>query len=169
MGKLSSLRIGTLNCQGLNDKYKRMAIFDMFQNSDLSIVFLQETKLKPDCHYQYSEEWTQGESIFNSIFGGKSGTAILLKGAGMKFCNGTKMLDLEGRVIAVDLEIFGEKFHAVNSYGPIDSRDKISYLNRFTWIVVYLQFGLGIIISHNLLGLIDILSDWIMIPSPNCR
>jgi len=91
MGKLSSLRIGTLNCQGLNDKYKRMAVFDMFQNSDLSIVFLQETKLKPDCHYQYSEEWAWGESIFNSICGGKSGTAILLKGIGIKFCNGTKI------------------------------------------------------------------------------
>jgi len=130
MGKLSALRVGTLNCQGLNDYYKRMAVFDMLQNSDLSIIFIQETKLKPDYHYKYSMEWTGGESIFNSVLGGKSGTAILLKGTGVKFCDGTKMLDLEGRVISVDIELQGSKFHLVNSYGPNENEQKISYLNR---------------------------------------
>ena len=53
MGKLSVLRVGTLNCQGLNDFYKRHAVLDYLQNSSISIFFLQETKLKPEHEIKY--------------------------------------------------------------------------------------------------------------------
>ncbi len=73
------IKVGSLNCQGLNDDYKRLALFDMLKNSDLHIVFLQETKLKPEFEYKYTREWHNHNCIFNSTVGGKSGTAILIK------------------------------------------------------------------------------------------
>ena len=124
MGKLSVLRVGTLNCHGLNDFYKRHAVLDYLQNSSISIFFLQETKIKPEHEIKYSREWNVGPCIFNSVTGRKSGTAVLLKGPGIRFCEGSKMMDIEGKVIAVDVEIFGSKFHVVNSYGPNASGEK---------------------------------------------
>ena len=52
-GKQSVLRVGTLNCQGLNEYYTRMALFESLKESNLAIIFLQETKLKPELEYKY--------------------------------------------------------------------------------------------------------------------
>ena len=129
MGRISKLRVGSLNCQGLNDFYKRTTIFQSLENSDLSVIFLQETKLKPELEYKYKREWG-GESIFNSTIGSKSGTAILINNPGIKVIHGTKMIDIEGRVIAVDVEFHGSRFHLVNSYGPNESNLKVPFFNR---------------------------------------
>ena len=74
---LTQIRVGSLNVRGINDFYKRAALFDWIKNSGLSIIFLQETKLQPEQEYKYKREW-DGDCIFNSVFGSKSGTAILL-------------------------------------------------------------------------------------------
>ena len=68
---MSILKIGTYNCQGLNDFYVRQALFEFFENSNLSIIFLQETKLKPENEEQYTNEWHNKNCIFNSISGRK--------------------------------------------------------------------------------------------------
>ena len=137
-GKLSVLKIGSLNCEGLNDYYKRMAVFHSLKESDLSIIFLQETKLQPELEYKYIKEWHNGNCIFNSTIGSKSGTAILVNTPAVKFLCGSKMVDIEGRVIAVDIEVYGSRVHLVNSYGPNDGRLRVAFLNR---IYLYLNSG----------------------------
>ena len=114
---MSILKVGTFNCRGLNDFYKRKAIFEFFENCNLSIIFLQETKLKPENEEQYINEWYNKNCIFNSTPGGKSGTAILFNTNAIKVIS-EPFIDIEGRVIAVDINIFGNVFHLVNSYGP---------------------------------------------------
>ena len=69
---MSILKIGTFNCQGINDYYTRRSLFDFFENSNLSIIFLQETKLKPENINEYTREWHNKNCIFNSIPGGKN-------------------------------------------------------------------------------------------------
>ena len=129
MGRISKLNIGSLNCRGLNEFYKRSSLFQELKDSELDVVFLQETKLKPELARQYEREWG-GEAIFNSTFGSKSGTAILISNPGIKLFHGTKMIDVEGRVIAIDMEFYGSRIHLVNSYGPNDSNLRIPFLNR---------------------------------------
>ena len=129
-GKQSVLKVGTLNCQGLNEYYTRMTLFHSLKESDLDIIFLQETKLKPELEYKYVKEWHNGSCIFNSMIGGKSGTAILVNSPAIKILFGSKMMDVEGRVIAIDIEFYGTTIHVVNSYGPNLSRLKIPFLNR---------------------------------------
>ena len=130
MGSVSALKIGSLNCQGINDYYTRMALFHFLKESDLSIIFLQETKLKPELEYKYNKEWHNGDCIFNSTIGSKSGTAILVNSPAVKLLYGSKMIDVEGRVIAIDIEVYGVRVHLVNSYGPNVSRLRIPFLNR---------------------------------------
>ena len=57
------------------------------------------------------------EAIFNSTIGGKSGTAILINNPVIKLLGGTKMIDVEGRVISVVIEMYGSRFNLVNAYG----------------------------------------------------
>ena len=62
------------------------------------------------------KEWGDNV-IWNSGQNNSKGVAILL-------CNSnivvkTKMQDFSGRIIAVDLSIFGEIFHVVNIYAPV--------------------------------------------------
>ena len=113
MGTRSVIKIGSLNCQGINDYYKRMALFDSLKNSGLSVVFLQETKLQPELEKKYIQEWNNGNCIFNSTVGSKSGTAILVNNPAIKIHFGSKLVDIEGRVISVDIEMYGIQFHLI--------------------------------------------------------
>ena len=138
MGSSNVLRVGSLNCQGINDYYTRMALFHSLKESDLSIIFLQETKLQPELEYKYIKEWHNGNCIFNSTIGSKSGTAILVNSPVIKILHGSKMIDVEGRVISVDVEVRGTLIHLVNSYGPNESRLRVPFLNR---MYLYLNSG----------------------------
>ena len=128
-GALSIIKVASLNCQGLNEYYKRMALFDYLKCSDLAVIFLQETKLKPENERKYMNEWHNGKCIFNSVVGGKSGTAILINHRGVEIA-GPSYIDVEGRVIAIDIVYFGCKFHVVNSYGPNNQDLRLAFINR---------------------------------------
>ena len=133
----SFLRIGSLNCQGINEYYKRATLFDYLKSTNLSIIYLQETRLKPENEIEYIREWHNHSCIFNSCGGGESGTAILFNLNSIKVVS-EKMTDVEGRVISVDVELSGDRFRLVNSYGPNDYHKKIPFLES-----LYVYFGTG--------------------------
>ena len=143
-----SIRIGSLNCRGLNNYYKRMAVFDFLRNSNLAIIFLQETKLKPEEEGQYIKEWHNHNCIFNSTVGGKSGTAILINVDYISILH-NRLRDVEGKVIAIDVSVQGDIFHLVNSYGPNDHELKVPFINR---LYLYLSSNKPIIWAgdHNI-------------------
>ena len=142
MGTRSVLKIGSLNCQGINDYYERMALFDNLKNSGLSVVFLQETRLRPEMEKMYIQEWHNRSCIFNSTIGAKSGTTILVNDPAIKIHYESKLVDIEGKVISVDMEMCGNQFHFINSYGPNESKLKLPFLNR---LYLYLNSGKPII------------------------
>ena len=72
-----NVKIASLNVRGICDDIKRKLLFDKFKESDITIFCLQETKLDPKKEFDYLNEWTYGPSFFNSVRGGKCGTAIL--------------------------------------------------------------------------------------------
>ena len=111
-----NLKIGSLNCRGLNDHNKRQLLFSKFKQSDCTIICLQETKLHPEDESTYVNEWDNGPSFFNSVSGGRSGTAILVntRQANIK----SFFSDQDGRVICVDIEIGGVVLHIINTYFP---------------------------------------------------
>ena len=124
------LKVGSFNCQGLNDFYKRKAIFNFFKESDLAIICLQETKLHREFESQYVKEWHNHNCIFNSTSGGgKGGTAILINFDYIHILH-DRLCDVEGRVIAIDVSIGGDIFHIVNSYGRNEHQFKVPFLNR---------------------------------------
>ena len=123
-------------------------LFNFLKDSDLHIIFLQETKLNPQNELDYIREWHNNRCIFNSCPGGRSGTAILFNTTAIKVLS-NKMIDVEGRVIAVDIEYCGHIFHLVNSYGPNEHGNKVPFLDR---LYCYLGTGMNIIWAgdHNI-------------------
>ena len=133
----TNLKIGTINCRGLNDHAKRTAIFEVLKNSKLSIIFLQETKLNPFKHSKIEHEWHNKNILLNSIPGGKSGTAILFNSPNIQCFN--KLTDYDGRIIATDVEIFGNVFHLVNTYFPTENALKKNFIHKL-YPFVYSKF-----------------------------
>ena len=109
-----NLKVGSLNCRSLNDRVKRLSIFDQIANSDLTVVCLQETKLSPEKEKYYCDEWDRGPSFFNSVKGGKCGTAILFNTRQVVIKN--TLMDQSGRIICVDVDINGTLLHTYSEY-----------------------------------------------------
>ena len=77
---------------------------------------------------------TKGPIFLNSVFGKKSGTAILFNTWQVKVFN--NCYDKDGRVISLDFEILGDKFHLVNFYAPNNSTDKLCFIqNSYKYIM----------------------------------
>ena len=124
----TNIKVASFNCRGLNDKHKRTLVFEYFMNSVFTIICLQETKLKPEKEFSYVNEWKNGPAFFNSVPGGKSGTAILFNTKQIiikKFLS-----DQLGRVIALDIDIGGTMLHIINTYFPNVPKDQYSYICR---------------------------------------
>ena len=123
----ANIKVASLNCRGLNDQVKRACIFDRFKHSDVDIICLQETKLKPEKEFLYRNEWDKGPSFFNSINGGKSGTAILFNTNHVIIKS--SMFDKSGRIIALDVDVGGTVLHVVNTYFPNCDNDQYSFIH----------------------------------------
>ena len=142
MGSFVNLKIASLNCRGINDSAKRKLLFDFLEQSSFTIIFLQETKLDPSQHIEISKEWTKGPIFLNSIFGKKCGTAILFNTLQMKVLN--DIYDSEGKVISLDVEMLGDKFHLVNCYFPNHSTEKFTFIqNLYKYIMSNFPTVLG--------------------------
>ena len=48
---------GSLNCRELNDIHRRKFLFDNLQNSNFTIICLEETKLSPVDDNRIKKEW----------------------------------------------------------------------------------------------------------------
>ena len=121
-----NIKIASFNCRGINDELKRAFIFDMFRNSDISIICLQETKLKCEKEFLYKNEWGTTPAFFNSVRGGRSGTAILFNTNQVDIKQ--SLFDQDGRVIALDVDVDGTMLHVINTYFPNKSNEHYSFI-----------------------------------------
>ena len=126
MGSLVNLEVASLNCNGLNDPAERKVLFDFLGKSSFVIILLQETKFDPSQHCQITKEWRHGPILLNSVFGKACGTAILFNNFQFKILN--DLYDNESRIISLDLEFYGNRFHLVNTYFPNDSAEKLTFI-----------------------------------------
>ena len=134
MGSFINIKVGSQNCRGLNDESKRKSLFESFENSGLTILLLQETKLDPTQHLKIYKEWTKGPIFLNSVFGKRAGTAVLFNTCHVKVLN--DCYDNDGRVISLDFEILGDRFHLVNFYAPNNSNEKFRFIqNSYKYIM----------------------------------
>ena len=111
------LKIATINCRGLRDPAKRLALFAYARKLDVQFLCLQETYSQPHDEQKWQNEWgDKNQAIFNSNAEinrkTDAGTAILLNHSLLKF--GIIRKDSGGRILAAKIRCDSFGFQVVN-------------------------------------------------------
>ena len=106
----TNLRVCSLNVNGMRDHSKRAQLFTWFKAKKIDIVFLQETHCKS---YSDSKLWEKewGGKCFWSFGGSRSrGTCIMFRD-GLPFKKHMFHYDAVGRLIVLDINLYGCSYH----------------------------------------------------------
>ena len=114
---IMSLRIVSYNCNGLNLYSKRASLFNYLKNTSFDICCLQETHAENSFS---TDDWNKlwGE---NSIwaYGTKHSRGVgIIFNRNLNVDVTSKFVDIEGRLIAVDVKINNIGFRLLNVYAP---------------------------------------------------
>ena len=115
------LHLASLNVRGLNDRYKRLLLFDLFKKSKFEIIMLQETKTRLRDENEIRKEWHNHRVIINSTKSQNcsGGCMVLFNSHNINILD--TILSHNGRCIVVDFELNGSRYHLVNTYFPHDT------------------------------------------------
>ena len=113
MGKL---KFCSFNVRGINDKKKRIDVFNWLKRKKVDICFLQEVHSTKDLELKWRNEWGY-EAFFSSGKSNSKGVAILFNNT-FEFKIHNKTQDTDGRFIILDLTINEKRITIMNVYGP---------------------------------------------------
>ena len=113
---MESIKISSLNCQGLGNFQKRRAVFHYLREKQYNIYFLQDTHFDQESERQIRAEWGY-ECVFASKNTRSRGVAILLNN-NFDFKIKEVIKDNQGNFIILQLHSSGKDIVLVNIYGP---------------------------------------------------
>ena len=114
----NSLKILSVNCRGLNNKNKRLSVFQYVHNLKYDIYCIQDTHFTPDMYQNIYSEW--GSEIYLSYNSSKSrGVAILFSKLNFKIYESI-IDDENGNFVILDLSVNDFRFTLTSIYGPTD-------------------------------------------------
>ena len=131
----TNLRVCSLNVNGMRDHSKRAQLFTWFKAKKFDIVFLQETHCKS---YSDSKLWEKewGGKCFWSFGGSRSrGTCIMFRD-GLPFKKHMFHYDAVGRLIVLDINLYGCSYRFINVYAPNNHAERIQWFNELhRWFI----------------------------------
>ena len=97
------VKICSLNVRGLRNNFKRRCIFNWIRESDVNLIFLQETHSTPDIERSWCHEWGY-KTEFSHGSSASAGVCILFKpSASFEILNVDR--DSNGRFLSIVLKI----------------------------------------------------------------
>ena len=124
----SVIQFASLNVRGLNDRAKRLLVFDFFKNSNFSIILLQETKSRFKDENDIKNCWHNKKIVINSTKSQNcsGGTMILFNTNSFVILD--SVLTPDGRCIALDVECDGNRYHIINTYFPNSEGEQKTFI-----------------------------------------
>ena len=122
-----TIKIATVNCQGLGSPSKRQDVLNFYKTKGYSIICLQDTHFTSDIEPFIETQWGY-KCVFNSYSSNSRGVAIFFNNDFELKLHREKK-DNEGNLIALDLSIEEHRVTLVNIYGP--NTDCCDVLIRF--------------------------------------
>lgn len=119
---MNSLKIGSLNVNGVRGLNKREAVFKFIEQKKLSVSFLQETHSDISNETEWRKEW-KGEICFSHGSNLSAGVAILFS----EFFKPDyfKVIDVfRGRILTVEANFKNNSFIFINIYAPNNAQDR---------------------------------------------
>lgn len=96
---------------------KQLAVYEFLREKNVHIAFLQETNLEVKNEYKLNSLWENSSFILN---GGPNqsgnGVAVVSLVPDIKISHAAS--DCQGKILAVDIEVHGEKFRGINVHFP---------------------------------------------------
>ena len=121
-----SLKIISLNVNGIRNQKKRDSIFSWLKENNADIVFLQETHCNSEHdNKQRSAEWG-GQCIWSTCASASRGVAILVK-PNIDVVLSNSEIDPYGRYIIVDCSVDESHTHLINIYAPNIPLDRVNF------------------------------------------
>ena len=113
-----ALKLMTWNVRGLNQRPKRRRVFYSIEKKNLDIICLQETHIVRR-HRRLLQNKKLGQEFISSDKVKKRGVVIYAK---EKYSPRQLFKDEEGRYIAIEINVQGEKFLILGLYAPNDGK-----------------------------------------------
>ncbi len=119
MGKLSkgvSISLGSFNCRGLGEYFKRADVFNWIKRKELDICIIVDTHCNKNLESKWKIEWGS-EILFSSVDSNRRGVAVLFR-KNLNYKLHSYKCILDNNAILLDIS-FGEmRFTLVGIYGP---------------------------------------------------
>jgi exonuclease III len=122
---MASIRVGTLNCRGLNSCQKQHQISNFVLQVD--VLFLQETNIHSLAAARKIEHIFGCKALWSFSSKKSTGAAILLFNS--DFSIDKFHFDIDGRLIFLDTTIDNLKLRFINVYTPVDHKPRIEFLS----------------------------------------
>ena len=111
-----TIKVVTVNCQGLSTPSKRKDVLNFYKSKKYSIICFQDTHFIPDLEPYIESQWGY-KCIFNSYCSNSRGVAIFFNNDfEVKLYKEKK--DANGNLLALDLSIDENRLTLLNIYGP---------------------------------------------------
>ena len=125
---LTHLRIASLNCSGINDRYKRIFIFNYLKKSNIPIIFLQETKIQFKDENRIKADWHNQKIFINCTNKNQACEGCMILINNDHIIIEKSILTSDGRCIVLDINFDGCKYHIINTYFPIEGKEKKPFI-----------------------------------------
>ena len=112
----NSIRIISLNCQGLCGTPKRRDVFHYLRQKNISVAFLQDTHIESKLEQYVAAEWGY-QAFFSSHTSNSRGVAVLFNNT-FEFKISKVIKGEDGNSLIIVVKINGYNFTFVNIYGP---------------------------------------------------
>lgn len=119
---MESLKVVSMNVNGINNATKRRVIFNHFRKQKADIYLIQETHASESSERMWKHEWG-GPAVFSNGSSCSRGVAILMD-RNLQFKLVHSAQDQEGRIICIDAEIRGVVFTIASIYAPTQDKGK---------------------------------------------
>ena len=122
-----------MNCNGLNDDLKRIAVFAKPRKKTNGIILLQETHSTPEMEQRWQNDWGNKQMYFSHEASNSKGIAIIItNNFDANIVNIRR--DTNGRMILLDIERNGTIYTVGNIYAPTRNfeRDQRLAFREFT-------------------------------------
>ena len=131
MGSLNTLKISSLNCQGLGNYRKRRDVFQYLRQKSYSIYCLQDTHLEGKIENYVQSEWGY-KCFFASHTSNARGVAVLFNNNFEFRINDIKR-DINGNFIIISFSTMDKEILLVNLYGP--NKDEPDFYENITRMI----------------------------------
>ena len=117
---MNTLKIMTLNVNGLRDAHKKLRVQNYIKTNEIDIMLLQETHFNQD-------KWPKENNIWNGKSNRSGGTGII---STEKVTYNSTSKDIEGNYIISNIKTKNLKITIVNVYGPDRPNQRKEFYNK---------------------------------------